>query len=93
MECFEKPFNTSVKSIPSKRIILHKCYEASGDEFFSFLIFSFPQIFIFCTIPMFNSVENSGSSGRLYFGGAPKSLQMVTAAIKLKDTYSLEEKL
>ena len=25
--------------------------------------------------------------------GAPKSLQMVTAAIKLKDTYSLEEKL
>ena len=29
----------------------------------------------------------------LYFGGAPKSLQMVTAAMKLKDTYSLEEKL
>ena len=27
------------------------------------------------------------------FGGAPKSLQMVTAAMKLKDTYSLEEKL
>ena len=25
--------------------------------------------------------------------GAPKSLQMVTAAIKLKDTYSLKEKL
>ena len=25
--------------------------------------------------------------------GAPKSLQMMTAAIKLKDTYSLEEKL
>ena len=30
---------------------------------------------------------------RLYFGGAPKSLQMVTAAMKLKDVYSLEEKL
>ena len=28
----------------------------------------------------------------LYFG-APKSLQMVTAAMKLKDAYSLEEKL
>ena len=28
-----------------------------------------------------------------YFGGAPKSLQMVTAAMKLKDTCSLEEKL
>ena len=27
------------------------------------------------------------------FGGTPKSLQMVTAATKLKDTYSLEEKL
>ena len=25
--------------------------------------------------------------------GAPKSLQMVTAAMKLKETYSLEEKL
>ena len=27
------------------------------------------------------------------FGGAPKSLQMVTAAMKLKDACSLEEKL
>ena len=27
------------------------------------------------------------------FGGSPKSLQMVTAAMKLKDTYSLEETL
>ena len=30
---------------------------------------------------------------QLYFRGAPKSLQMVTAAMKLKDTCSLEEKL
>ena len=30
---------------------------------------------------------------RLYFGGAPNSLQMVTAAMKLKDAYSLEGKL
>ena len=28
-----------------------------------------------------------------YFWGAPKSLQMVTAAMKLKDSYSLEGKL
>ena len=28
-----------------------------------------------------------------FYFGAPKSLQMVTAAMKLKDTYSLEEKL
>ena len=27
------------------------------------------------------------------FWGAPKSMQMVTAAMKLKDAYSLEEKL
>ena len=27
------------------------------------------------------------------FWGAPKSLQMVTAAMQLKDTYSLEEEL
>ena len=30
---------------------------------------------------------------RAFFEGAPKSLQMVTAAMKLKDAYSLEEKL
>ena len=30
---------------------------------------------------------------RDYFWGAPKSLQMVTAAMKLKDAYFLEEKL
>ena len=28
-----------------------------------------------------------------FLGGAPKSLQMVIAAMKLKDAYSLEEKL
>ena len=28
-----------------------------------------------------------------YFGGAPKSLQMMTAAMQFKDTYTLEEKL
>ena len=42
---------------------------------------------------MGNRWGNSGNSVRLYFGGAPKSLQMVTAAMKLKDTYSLEGKL
>ena len=36
----------------------------------------------------------SGNSVRLYFFvRAPKSLQMVIAAMKLKDTYSLEGKL
>ena len=32
-----------------------------------------------------------GNSDRLLFSWAPKSLQMVTAAVKLKDTCSLEE--
>ena len=36
---------------------------------------------------------NSGNSVRLYFAGAPKSLQMVIAAMKLKNAYSLEGKL
>ena len=40
-----------------------------------------------------NRWGNSGNSVRLYFGGAPKSLQMVTTAMKLKDAYSLEENL
>ena len=40
-----------------------------------------------------NRWGNSGNSVRHYFGGAPKSLQMVTSAMKLKDAYSLEGKL
>ena len=39
---------------------------------------------------MANRWGNNGNSERLYFL-APKSLQMVTAAMKLKDTCSLEE--
>ena len=43
---------------------------------------------------MGNRWGNSGNSVRLFWwGGAPKSLQMVIAAMKLKDTYSLEERL
>ena len=39
---------------------------------------------------MANRWGNSGNSVRLYFLGAPESLQMVIAAMKLKDPYSLE---
>ena len=42
---------------------------------------------------MANRWGNSANSGWLYFGGVPKSLQMMTAAMKLKDAYSLEGKL
>ena len=38
---------------------------------------------------MANEWGNSGNSVSLFFG-APKSLQMVIAAMKLKDAYSLE---
>ena len=41
---------------------------------------------------MANRWENNGNSERL-FSWVPKSLQMVTAAMKLKDACSLEEKL
>ena len=34
-----------------------------------------------------------GKQCQTLFWGAPKSLQMVTAAMKLKDTYTLEGKL
>ena len=37
--------------------------------------------------------EKNGNNEKLYFEGSPKSLQMVTIATKLKNTYSLEEKL
>ena len=42
---------------------------------------------------MGNRWGNSENSGWIYFGGAPKLVQMVTTAMKLKDAYSLEEKL
>jgi len=42
---------------------------------------------------MANRRENSANSDKTLFSWAPKSLQMVTAAMKLKDACSLEEKL
>ena len=38
-----------------------------------------------------NRWGNNGNSDKLYFGGAPKSVQMVTSAMKLKGVCSLEE--
>ena len=42
---------------------------------------------------MGNRWGNSGNSVRFYFFWVPKSLQIVTVAMKLKDAYSLEGKL
>ena len=40
---------------------------------------------------MGNRWGNSDNNVRLYFGGAPKSLQMVIAAMKLEDSYFWKE--
>ena len=42
---------------------------------------------------MANRWGNNKNSERLFGGGAPKSLQMVTTPMKLKDSSSLEDKL
>ena len=42
---------------------------------------------------MANRWGNNGNSERIYIWVAPKSMLMVTAAMKLKDAFSLEEKL
>ena len=42
---------------------------------------------------MANRWENNGKQWETLFSWAPKSLRMVTAAMKLKDACSLEEKL
>jgi len=42
---------------------------------------------------MANRWGNNGNGDRLLFSWAPKSLQMVIVAMKLKDACSLEEKL
>ena len=60
------------------------------------LLFSIPKTMIMASgsiTPWQTDWGNSGNSDRLYFLGLQKSLQMVTAAMKLKDTCSLEEKL
>ena len=50
------------------------------------------KIMASCPITSGQIGGETGYSGWLYLG-AQKSLQMVTAAMKLKDAYSLEEKL
>jgi len=42
---------------------------------------------------MANRHGKGENSDRFYFGGAPKSLWMVTEVMNLKDACSLEEKL
>ena len=51
------------------------------------------KIKIMASSPHHFMANRWGNSDRLYFWGLQKSLQMVNAAMKLKDAYSLEGKL
>ena len=57
---------------------------------------SAPQTSVCQMVTLANRWENNGNTDFFFFcgvGGTPKSLQMVTAAMKFKDACSLEEKL
>ena len=51
------------------------------------------EIMASCSIPSWQTDEKQWKQWQTLFSWAPKSLQMVTGAIKLKDAWSLEEKL
>ena len=56
------------------------------------LKFSIKKTMIMASSPI-TSWQIDGKQWLTLFWGAPKSLQMVTVAMKFKHTYSLEEKL
>ena len=51
------------------------------------------KIMASCPITSWQIMGKQWKQGQTLFGGAPKSLQMVIAAMQLKDAYSLEGKL
>ena len=51
------------------------------------------KIMASCPIPSWQIDEKQWKQWQTLFSWAPKSLQMVTGALKLKDACSLEEKL
>ena len=58
------------------------------------LMFNIQKTKIMATSPITSwEIDGETIQWQTLFGGAPKSLQMMTAAMKLKDTCSLEEKL
>ena len=56
------------------------------------LKFNIQETKIMASVPSLH-VKKIGKQWLTLFWGAPKSLQMVIVAMKLKDTYSMEEKL
>ena len=57
------------------------------------LKFNIQKTKIMASGPITSWEIDGGTVADFIFGGLQKSLQMVTAAMKLKDTYSLEGKL
>ena len=51
------------------------------------------KIMASCPVPLWQIDRKTMKTLTLLFSWGPKSLQMVIAAMKLKDAYSLEEKL
>ena len=95
MEKANNCFSAILKGRVSKLIYFLLWYMLTYLRFdeFTFLFFFFITRGFNLDHFMGNRWGNSGNSVRLYFFGGPKSLQMVTAAMKLKDAYSLETKL
>jgi len=51
------------------------------------------KIMASCPIPSWQMMGKQWQQRQILFSQAPKSLQMVTSAMKLKDTFSLEKLL
>ena len=67
-----------------------KVKEESGKSWLKTSIFRKLKIMAFGLITSWQIDGEAMQTVRDYFFGAPKSLPMVTAAMKLKDSYSLE---
>ena len=74
----------------------HSHRMTSGSAFSQEDSFLISEMLVYCLFfnkSVISSIPFNGNSERLYFAGVPKLLQMLTAAMKLKDACSLEEKL
>ena len=80
------------KSEEELKSLLMKVKEESGKSWLKAQHSENEDHGIWSTHFMANRQRNNGNSERLFWG-APKSLQMMTATMKLKDACSLEEKL
>ena len=95
-DLMEEPCAPMDCSLPGPSI--HGIYQARALEwgaiaFSGYIRQSFSNLTFWSHHFVANRWVNSGNSDRLLFLGAPKSLQMVIAAMKLRDAYSLEGKL